>query len=134
MTPIQEGKKKEVMKHQSRAEEEKKGRRKKTFQAKISKKTAAEENGISNRQKCPSFISPLAPERVRPCGSGSPGGWIAACHDEKRVARNPLKVWPNTAQFKRNDQTNMKSKSLLLTLLSMATLVVGCKPTQPPNG
>jgi hypothetical protein len=36
-----------------------KGRRKKSFQTKSLKNTQAEENGISNRQKYPSFISPL---------------------------------------------------------------------------
>src|SRR5437667_8278610 len=58
MTPIRSGKKKPKS---PPGEEEQKGRRKKLF-AKFPKKIHAEENGISNRQKCPSFISPLTVE------------------------------------------------------------------------
>src|SRR2546430_15546066 len=47
-------------------------RRKKTF-AKFSKKIYAEENGISNRQECPSFISPLTQsQRGRAEGAQNP--------------------------------------------------------------
>jgi len=57
MTPIRSQKKKPKSPPAKNSQKEE-GRRKKLF-AKFPKKIHAEENGISNRQKYPSFISPL---------------------------------------------------------------------------